>query len=154
MVFSDLLFIFVFLPFFALTYVLGTFLDKWRIKKSARIGEILNRPMMWRNVSLIIFSILFYSWGEPVYIFLMLAAVVINYISGLLIGSKDDSRIRKLWLIIGVGLDLVILGSFKYLGFFAETLSSIGIPVAIPNIALPIGISFYIFQSISYLVDV
>lgn len=154
MVFSDLLFIFVFLPFFILTYFLGTWIDKWRNDKANLHKEDLNRPMMWRNVSLLIFSILFYSWGEPVYIFLMLISVVLNYISGRFIGSSKNDKIRKIWLIIGVALDLGILGTFKYLGFFAQSLQTIGLPVPDPKIALPIGISFYIFQSISYLVDV
>lgn len=154
MVFSDLLFIFVFLPFFILTYLLGGAVDKWRSGNAAVSGRELTRPMLWRNVSLIIFSLLFYSWGEPVYILLMLVAVVINFIAGIFIGNSLSDGTRKIWLIIGVACDLALLGTFKYLGFFASTLVSIGIPVPIPEIALPIGISFYIFQSISYLVDV
>lgn len=154
MVFSDLLFIFVFLPFFILTYLLGTWIDKERIRRSIKKEHDLKRPMLWRNISLIIFSILFYSWGEPVYMLLMLLAVVINFIAGIFIGNSISDKTRKVWLIIGVAADLAILGSFKYLGFFAGTLVSVGIPVPVPKIALPIGISFYIFQSISYLVDV
>ena len=154
MVFSDLLFIFVFLPFFILTYVLGTWLDKKRIQNAVSCEEPLGRPMLWRNISLIIFSVLFYSWGEPVYIFLMLIAVAINYVSGLMISRSNSDRVRKVWLIVGVALDLAILGCFKYLGFFASILVSVGLPVGVPEIALPIGISFYIFQSISYIVDV
>lgn len=149
MVFSDLLFIFVFLPFFVLTYLLGTWLDK-RLDKGLDKGK----SMRWRNVSLIIFSLLFYSWGEPVYILLMLLTVVVNYIAGTFIGKSPTNQSRKIWLIVGVALNLAILSSFKYLGFFATTLNSLGIPVPVPEIALPIGISFYIFQSISYLVDV
>lgn len=154
MVFSDLLFIFVFLPFFVITYVVGTYIDKYRIRKSEEKESTLHRPMLWRNISLIIFSVLFYSWGEPVYMLLMLLAVVINFIAGIFIGNSLSQSTRKIWLIIGVAADLAILGSFKYLGFFAGTLVSIGVPVPIPEIALPIGISFYIFQSISYLIDV
>ena len=154
MVFSDLLFIFVFLPFFVLTYLLGTWIDKRRETMAHKKDLVLQRPMLWRNVSLIIFSILFYSWGEPVYMMLMLLAVVINFIAGIFIGNSETQSSRKMWLIIGVAADLLILGSFKYLGFFASSLVSVGIPVPIPRLALPIGISFYIFQSISYLVDV
>lgn len=154
MVFSDLLFIFVFLPFFIITYILGGWIDSRRIKGAARAERNLSRPMLWRNVSLIIFSILFYSWGEPVYIFLMLVTVAVNFIAGIMIGNSGGAGFRKGCLIVGVALDLLILGSFKYLGFFANILVSIGIPVGTPSIALPIGISFYIFQSISYLVDV
>ena len=110
--------------------------------------------MLWRNVSLIIFSLLFYSWGEPVYILLMLFSVIVNYIFGLLINKFESGKGSKISLIIGVAINLGILGSFKYLGFFAGILQNIGLPVDSPEIALPIGISFYIFQSISYLVDV
>lgn len=154
MVFSDLLFIFVFLPFFIITYILGGFIDRWRIRRGEIKDKELNRPMLWRNISLIIFSILFYSWGEPVYMFLMLFAVIVNYIFGLLINIGTTDLSRKIFLIAGVVVDLAILGTFKYLGFFASILVSVGLPVGIPEIALPIGISFYIFQSISYLIDV
>lgn len=154
MVFSDLLFIFVFLPFFILTYLLGTWFDKIRADKAAVSDTSLGRPMLWRNVSLIIFSLLFYSWGEPVYIFLMLIAVLINYVIGRCLGETESDRTRKIWLIIGVALNLCILGIFKYLGFFTRSLASIGLPVEETRLALPIGISFYIFQSITYLVDV
>lgn len=150
MVFSDLLFIFVFLPFFALTYLLGGWIDRRRIKSDPAVSS----PMMWRNISLVIFSLLFYSWGEPVYILLMLLSVILNYVSGLVMASRKSRGARKSWLVIGVALDIAILASFKYLGFFAEGLNQLGIAVNVPKIALPIGISFYIFQSISYLVDV
>lgn len=154
MVFSDLLFIFVFLPFFVLSYIGGAWLDRRRIRLAEAEGETAHRPMMWRNMSLVIFSLLFYSWGEPVYVLLMLLSVAINFICGLALDGCRRNAARKFWLITGVALDLAILGSFKYLGFFAGILSDLGMPVPVPQIALPIGISFYIFQSISYLVDV
>lgn len=154
MVFSDLLFLFVFIPFFIVTYIIGNFVDTLRIKAHGSNSEPLKRKMLWRNISLIIFSILFYSWGEPVYILLMLFAVIVNYIFGLLINLYHDSKGSKVSLIVGVAVNLAILGSFKYLGFFATILVNIGLPVTVPEVALPIGISFYIFQSISYLVDI
>ena len=154
MVFSDLLFIFVFLPFFAITYLGGGAIDRWRILRADRNEITLRRPLLFRNISLIIFSLLFYSWGEPVYIALMLLTVMVNFIAGIFIGNTSLQNSRKIWLIVGVAANLTILASFKYLGFFASSLVSIGIPVPVPQIALPIGISFYIFQSISYLVDV
>lgn len=154
MVFSDLLFLFVFIPFFIATYILGGYIDKARIRSQEKSGQPLSRRMLWRNVSLIIFSVLFYSWGEPVYILLMLISVIINYIFGLLISRISSQNWRKTALIVGVGLDLCILGSFKYLGFFSNILVDLGLPVTPIEIALPIGISFYIFQSISYLVDI
>lgn len=154
MVFSNLLFIFVFLPFFILTYIGGTWIDRKRIASADSDHREISRPMLWRNISLIIFSVLFYSWGEPVYMLLMLAAVLINYIFGLLITNSSESKRSKLYLTLGVAADLAILCTFKYLGFFAQSLNYLGLNVGVPQIALPIGISFYIFQSISYLIDV
>ncbi len=118
-------------------------------------GTSLNRPMLWRNVVLTVFSILFYAWGEPVYVFLMLAVVLVNYICGILMNRGGNSDgVRRFWLIVGIVADLAALGSFKYLGFFSGIARSVGFDIPDPQIALPIGISFYIFQSISYLVDV
>lgn len=154
MVFSDLLFIFVFLPLFIITYIGGAYLDKRCLHKAASQNITLRRPMLWRNMALVIFSLIFYSWGEPMYIFLMLFSITVNYFVGLLIGNNNTNKHRKPFLIIGIAINLGILGSFKYLGFFCGTLASVGIPVDVPQIALPIGISFYIFQSISYLIDV
>lgn len=166
MVFSDLFFIFVFIPSFALVYLLATWLDKKILpKKSLSVisdgdsGEYYLREIprfKARNIALIIFSLLFYAWGEPVYIFLMLFSVVINYLVGLAIAlcHKRHSSKAKIWLWIGVACNVAILGSFKYLGFFGDTIASLGLDLGLPHPALPIGISFYIFQSISYLVDV
>lgn len=142
MVFSDLFFIFVFLPAFALLYLLAAWIDKtWR---QGRMGL--------RNGVLIVFSLLFYAWGEPVYVALMLGTVLVNYLCGLGIGH--GGRYRKTWLIVGIIADIGVLGTFKYLGFFTGSLAGWGVPVPVSNIALPIGISFYIFQSLTYLVDV
>lgn len=164
MVFSDLFFIFVFLPAFILLYLVATWLDK-KVFYHGNQGAILfdsdagspedaiSHPgFRCRNIALMIFSLLFYAWGEPIYIFLMLIAVLFNYLCGL--GIAHTSRARKFWLVVGVILNLSILGTFKYLGFFNETLKSLGLDLGAPQLALPIGISFYIFQSISYLVDV
>ena len=154
MVFSDLFFIFVFLPFFALSYIAGNFFDKARIRRHEEAGTATSRPMMWRNTALMIFSLLFYAWGEPVYVLLMLLSVCLNYFSGLVIAGFSGRIARKTALTIGVALNLAILGSFKYLGFFCGILNDAGVALLVPEVALPIGISFYIFQSISYLVDV
>lgn len=154
MVFSDLFFIFVFLPLFALTYIAGTYADKARCRHDDAAGKTTSRPMMWRNASLMAFSVLFYAWGEPIYVLLMLLSVCLNYVSGLLIAGRKDGVSRKVALTLGVAVNLAILGSFKYLGFFCGILNNAGLDIPVPNIALPIGISFYIFQSISYLVDV
>ncbi|WP_273159206.1 MBOAT family O-acyltransferase [Prevotella aurantiaca] len=105
-----------------------------------------------RNAVLVVFSLIFYAWGEPMYVLLMIFSVFINFLVG--IGIDKQDKHRKLALIIGLVFNLLILGTFKYAGFIAESLNFIGIPVPVPHIALPIGISFYTFQSISYLIDV
>lgn len=132
MVFSDLLFLFVFLPVFALCYLL------------------LRRH---RNAVLVLFSLLFYAWGEPVYVLLLVASVAVNYLIGLAIDPPDPRR-RKTALVVGLVFNLGVLATFKYLSFFCAELASWGVPIGVPQIALPIGISFYTFQSISYLIDV
>lgn len=146
MVFSDLFFLFVFLPAFILLYNLAGWVDR---KVSA---DRLNPSHIWRNGALVVFSLLFYAWGEPVYVLLMIVTVLLNYLSALWMVRSRGSR--KPALVAGIVANLAILGSFKYLGFFAETLNHLGLAVPVPQIGLPIGISFYIFQSVSYLVDV
>lgn len=146
MVFSDLFFLFVFLPAFMLLYSVGS-----RVDRKSSIDPF-NPSYTWRNAALVAFSLLFYAWGEPVYVLLMIVTVLLNYLSALWMVRSMETR--KIALVTGVVMDLLILGSFKYLGFFAQTLNNIGIAVPVPGISLPIGISFYIFQSISYLVDV
>lgn len=150
MVFSDLLFLFVFIPLFALSYLAGGRIDRRRAERGT--GE--RRPMLARNIALVVFSLLFYAWGEPVYVLLMLLSVMLNFLAGRALDRCRKRGWRKFWLFIGVSVDVAILGSFKYLNFFADGLAGLGYNVSVPHIALPIGISFYIFQSISYLVDV
>ena len=146
MVFSDLFFLFVFLPAFLLCYLLATWIDrKWQTTQE-------NRTNQAKNLILVCFSLIFYAWGEPVYVFLMLFCVLVNYLVGLGIANSENHR--KLVLTIGLILNIAIIGTFKYLGFLADCLNDLGLAVARPNIALPIGISFYTFQSISYLIDV
>lgn len=146
MVFSDLFFIFAFIPSFALLYILASLIDK---KMQTSPDTPYNRTKNW---VLVLFSLLFYAWGEPIYVFLMLFSVLVNFIAGRIIDRSD--RHRKMALVVGLVCNLLILGVFKYLGFFGTILADLGIKVALPTLALPIGISFYTFQSISYLVDV
>lgn len=113
-----------------------------------------SKTHIMRNVVLVGFSLLFYAWGEPIYIMLMLLSVMINYGVGMAIFSTEEKKRKKWWLAGGVAVNLLILGSFKYLEFFADIFGWFGLQVSVPHITLPIGISFYIFQSISYLVDV
>lgn len=146
MVFSDLFFLFVFIPAFVIIYLMAAGIDRTFI---AEPGQPSYKA---RNLALVMFSLIFYAWGEPVYVFLMLASVAVNYAMGLLIDRSDGHR--RMALAAGIAANVAILSVFKYLGFFAQTLCDLGLEVARPQIALPIGISFYTFQSISYLVDV
>ena len=144
MVFSDLFFLFVFIPAFAAFYLAARAADKRFFAASNTL----------RNAVLILFSLIFYAWGEPVYLFLMIGAVAVNYFAGQRIADAPDASHRKTALIAGISCNVLILGVFKYAGFVAQSFNAIGIPMPVPEIRLPIGISFYIFQSISYLVDV
>ena len=147
MVFSDLFFLFVFLPLFGLSYLLAAWADK-------RVTDNRSpRSQAAKNAVLVAFSLIFYAWGEPVYVFLMLLCVLLNYLAGRGIAAIEGNG-RRWALVAGLAANILILGTFKYLSFFAHVLCDLGIPVADPKISLPIGISFYTFQSISYLIDV
>ncbi|WP_330027855.1 MBOAT family O-acyltransferase [Frisingicoccus sp.] len=105
---------------------------------------------------LLVSSLIFYAWGGPKYLLLLLLMAFISWFSALQIHRfRESLLLKRLCLILGVGLSLALLGYFKYAGFFLENLQKItGFPEAIPEIVLPIGISFYTFQLISYVVDV
>lgn len=155
MIFSDLFFLFAFLPAFFLCYTVAAVADR-RSRKSYAVTDDgssqLQTGNMFKNMVLVVFSLIFYAWGEPVYVFLMIFSSFVNYRAGLFISSRQEHR--KAALATGIGVNLLILGIFKYLGFFASIFAGFGLPLQVPQIALPIGISFYTFQSISYLVDV
>lgn len=154
MIFSDLFFLFAFLPAFFVMYFLASCLDR---KVSSNDGVTdrcqLRSRNNFKNAVLVVFSLVFYAWGEPVYVFLMVASTLINYFSGLFISGKSHKR-RKSAFVLGIAVNLLILAVFKYLGFFCSIFASLGLSISVPSIALPIGISFYTFQSISYLADV
>jgi alginate O-acetyltransferase complex protein AlgI len=146
MVFSDLFFLFVFLPSVALCYLLAAWLDKHLFSTS------LHKSFTARNAVLVLFSLIFYAWGEPVYVLLMLACVFLTYLSGRIIGI--GGKYKKSGLVFGLICNIGILSVFKYTSMLVQTLNQLGLDVPDPKISLPIGISFYIFQSISYLVDI
>ena len=115
-------------------------------------------PRKWRNVTLFLVSLFFYGWGEPVYVLLMVATIALNYICGAIVHNrKAAGKSAKTALVVGVVLNLLILGFFKYFNFFVESLQAV-LPflagLEVPQISLPIGISFYVFQSMSYIIDV
>ena len=152
MVFSDLYFLFVFLPAFLLCYLLATGIDCLMGRGARSKEQEKIHGFIARNWVIVAFSLIFYAWGEPVYVFLLLFCVLMNYLAGLIIDRQE--RYRKAALVGGLTVNILILASFKYLGFLAQCLCDVGLTVPVPNIALPIGISFYTFQSISYLIDV
>ncbi len=132
MVFSSLLFLYAFLPICLLLYFLVP-------------------GLTGKNIVLLCASLVFYAWGEPVYVFLMLAVAALNWGFGLLL----EKRPEKLWLALCVALNLVSLVVFKYAGFLVENCNALfGAAFRVPQISLPIGISFYTFQALSYSVDV
>ena len=132
MVFSTIIFLCVFLPIVIIGYYLV--------------------PKPAKNMFLLICSLFFYAWGEPVYVLIMLASIAYNYLFGMFIANTKRD---KLWMIISVVVNLLVLGVFKYSGFFIENIDKV-IPnlLHVPDIALPIGISFYTFQGMSYCIDV
>jgi len=136
MLFADLFFLYFFLPLCLIAYFLSPKLN-------------------WRNGVLVVFSVLFYTFGEPVYILLLLLSVTVNYALALVIGNTEASPgKRKAALAAALIYDLVMLGVFKYSMFFVENLNLIlPVDLPVPNIRLPIGISFYTFQAISYIMD-
>lgn len=108
-------------------------------------------PFQWKNTVLLLFSLLFYSWGEPKYIILMALSILLGYAEGILIEKKAGCR----FLLFGACcIHLGLLFYFKYTDFFIENLNALGFAIPLANIALPIGISFYTFQILSYLADV
>ena len=136
MVFSNLLFLFAFFPLCMLFYVIA-------------------RGIRAKNAVLLIFSLLFYAWGEPVYVLLLLAMTFFDWMFARLIERSSGYRRCKVWLFLACAVDLGLLGVFKYGTFALTNLHNLtGFPSIIPQILLPIGISFYTFQLLSYVVDV
>lgn len=139
MVFSNLFFIYLFLPLNLILYY-----------------AVPNKT--WKNVVLLLFSLFFYSWGEPVWVFLLMLTAFLDYTWAKCIeyfNLTGQQRRKKMALIASLVFDLGMLGVFKYSGFVVENINLLtGLSLPVPQIALPIGISFYTFQTISYVLDV
>lgn len=135
MVFSSLIFLFVFFPVFLIIYYLC--------------------PKSLKNLVIMISGIIFYAWGEPIYVVLIMISIVVDYIAGRVIHKLDDKKIaRTIALIVSISYNLSILGVFKYSGFLINNFNDIfGTTITNPNLPLPIGISFFTFQSMSYTID-
>ena len=138
MVFSSPAFLFAFLPVTFLIY---------RIIPGR--GKASNTA---KNALLTLLSLVFYAFGEPVYVLLLLASVVVNYLCGLLL-QREGRAWQKAVLAGTVAVNLGLLCVFKYAGFAVATLNSLGISLPVPEIALPVGISFFTFQGLSYVID-
>lgn len=136
MVFSSTIFLCVYLPLVLLGYYIC--------------------PKKGKNLFLLIVSLIFYAWGEPKYVFLMIFSILVNYVFGLLMDKHRENKKRlKLMLAISVIIDLGLLSVFKYTDFIITNINSVfGAGFDLLNIALPIGISFYTFQAMSYTIDV
>ncbi len=135
MVFSSLTFLQLYLPICLLLYYLV--------------------PQKGRNAVLFFMSLVFYAWGEPVYVVLLLFSTVLDYTCGKLADKYRGKPAAKAALIVSVCVNLGLLSIFKYSGFVVETINRIaGTAIAVPELALPIGISFYTFQTMSYTIDI
>ena len=139
MLFSSTIFIYLFLP---LVLFFNFIVFKW--------------SRLLQNINLLFASLFFYAWGEPKYVFLMMGSIVVNWFMGLMISKKRDKQKQsKLIVALDVTFNLGVLFVFKYLTFTGNIIDSLfGVSLPIPNIALPIGISFFTFQAMSYVIDV
>ena len=136
MLFSSITFLFLFLPVVLAVYYVV--------------------PYKAKNIVLLIASLFFYAWGEPVYVILMILSIIFNYFCGRDIKEHEDDHVKaKAGVIFAITGNLLILGFFKYYGFLIETLNAV-LPtdIAYRELALPVGISFYTFQAVSYILDV
>ncbi len=112
------------------------------------------KNISYRNCILTVFSFIFYAWGEPVWVFLLLFSAAIDYLNGIIIDKYRGTAKAKFAVINSLVVNLGLLGIFKYSGFFVENLNSmLSLNLPVPDITLPIGISFYTFQTISYTID-
>lgn len=139
MLFPSEVFLFVFLPVVLVIYYL-----------------FLRKTKKCKNLFLLAASLFFYAWGEPVYVYLMIAVILANWLFGILVDHFRERKIAvSICLILMVLTDVGVLGWFKYSGFVVENLNRfLKLSIPVPSVALPIGISFFTFQAISYVVDV
>ena len=135
MLFSSIPFLYYFLPVVLIFYFLV--------------------PCKLRNTVLLLSSLIFYGWGEPKYVALMVVTIAAFYICGLAIENAKNQAYRKVWLTVSVIIGIILLSVFKYADFFLQSFASVtGLSIPLLKLALPIGISFYTFQCMSYAVDV
>ena len=112
-------------------------------------------PRNLKNAVLLLFSLVFYGWGEPKLLALMIFTIAMFFFCGLMIERAQTQKLKKFWLIVSVVISLTLLGIFKYADFFIDSFNAVtGLSIPLLRLALPVGISFYTFQSLSYTVDV
>ncbi len=134
MVFSSIEFLFYFLPLALIIYYIS--------------------PKKLKNFSLFVPGVIFYAWGEPIYVLVMLLSIVIDYTAGRMMQRFDDTKKRRICLIVSVVMNLGLLFAFKYSSFAVEIVNTVfKTKIPDPNLPLPIGISFFTFQSMSYTID-
>ena len=135
MLFSSIPFLYYFLPVVLIVYFLV--------------------PRGAKNTVLLVSSLFFYGWGEPKYLLLMVGSILLFFLCGLAVGRAESRNRKKLWLTVAVVIGLALLAVFKYADFFIGTVAAVtGLDLKLLKLALPIGISFYTFQCISYVADV
>ena len=135
MLFSSIPFLYYFLPAVLILYFLA--------------------PGRFKNTVLLLSSLIFYGWGEPKMLFLMVFTIALFYLCGLAIGRAGEKRWKKFWLTVSVVISLALLGLFKYADFFVGSFNAVtGLSLPLLKLALPVGISFYTFQCLSYTIDV
>jgi alginate O-acetyltransferase complex protein AlgI len=155
MLFSSVPFLYYFLPAVVLSY----FLLSWGVEGLFRAcGKKNFAPkagLFTKNLILLVFSLVFYAWGEPRYVFLMIGSIFMFWACGLAIGKAQTKLWKRIWLCVSVVTSVALLGLFKYADFFVENFNAVtGLSVPLLRLALPVGISFYTFQAMSYTIDV
>lgn len=135
LIFADLFFLYIFLPVCLILY-------------------FICKNLTWRNLVLVVFSLVFYAWGEPLCVFLLMFSAFVDYLNGRIIDKHRGKLGAKLALAASLIINIGLLVVFKYSGFLVENFNLLtGLSIPVPNIALPIGISFYTFQTVSYTID-
>ena len=156
MLFSSIPFLYYFLPAVILTYFFLPMAVKLLLKPLCKREGLADKLCLkLRNAILLVSSLVFYGWGEPKLLTLMVFTIVLFYGCGLAIGWSKRTLFRRLWLIVSIVISVALLGFFKYADFFVDTFNSVtGLSIPLLRLALPVGISFYTFQCLSYTIDV
>ena len=156
MVFSSIPFLYYFLPATLISYFVISWVVYGIVSFFCKDKELADRACLFtKNVVLLCFSLLFYAWGEPKYFFLMAGSVLTFWGCGLGIGYAKTKLQKRIWLWVSVVAGIMLLTVFKYANFFVENVNALtGLNITLLKLTLPVGISFYTFQCMSYTIDV